>query len=171
MVKSLPGLLVIMGPAGAGKSSLGRAVAAETGAPFFEGDDFHPPTNVAKMTSGQPLTAEDRAPWILAIGDGIRAAGCQEGVLACSALNAQVREALIAASPLRCRFVLLNVPQDELARRLASRKQHFMKADMLASQLAAMDACAGIPRVAADRPFTQVTAELVALWDHLQRDS
>ncbi|MEM9840261.1 MAG: gluconokinase, GntK/IdnK-type [Pseudomonadota bacterium] len=142
-----PCTLVVMGPAGAGKSTIGEAVAKRLGAPFYEGDAFHPPENVAKIRSGEGLNADDRRPWIAAIGTAISNDAPSFSVLACSALNGEIRELLHAALPGDVRFVLLDVPEAELLRRLEAREGHFAGPSLLRSQLDAMDAAEDVARV------------------------
>lgn len=131
--------VVVMGVSGAGKTAVGRALAQELGWAFLEGDAFHPPANVEKMRAGVPLTDADRAPWLDAIADALAAheARGERCVLACSALRRRYRDRLGSAAP--CRFVLLDVARDELARRLRERRGHFMPAALLASQIETLE--------------------------------
>ncbi|MEO1658166.1 MAG: gluconokinase [Pseudomonadota bacterium] len=131
-------LLVIMGVAGSGKTTVGRELAQRLGWPFFEGDDFHPLTNVEKMASGSPLTDEDRRAWIDAILHDIDAGGAKPAVLACSALSPVIRAWLGASRHHRCHWVLLEISEDEARRRVAARHGHFMPAALIASQFAAL---------------------------------
>lgn len=133
-------IIVIMGVAGSGKTTIGTRLAAELGWPYAEGDDFHPPGNVAKMAAGTPLTDADREPWLRAIGGWIddRRAGAGNGVVACSALKHAYREMLAHGRP-DVRFILLAGGRDTIAQRLAARPGHFMKAGMLDSQLATFE--------------------------------
>lgn len=133
-------VLVVAGVSGAGKSSVGRAVAALLGWDFADGDDFHPPANVAKMAAGQALDDADRAPWLGAIAawiGGAEAAG-RGGVVACSALRRSYRDQLAAGHP-SVFFCLLTADPDVLAQRLTARRDHFMPASLLASQLATLE--------------------------------
>lgn len=132
--------LVVMGVSGAGKSTVGRALAAQLGRPFLEGDDFHPAANVRAMAAGVPLTDDDRWPWLDAIAAALatHAAAGTSTVLACSALRRAYRDRLRAA-PGRVRFVLLQMPADELDRRMSARAGHFMPARLLGSQLATLE--------------------------------
>lgn len=131
--------IVVMGVSGAGKTVVGQSLARALRCAFLEGDDFHPPGNVEKMRRGDPLTDADRAPWLDALAAALAAheARGERCVLACSALRRRYRDRLAVAAP--CRFVLLDVPPDELARRLERRAGHFMPAALLASQLATLE--------------------------------
>jgi gluconokinase len=133
-------VIVVMGVAGSGKTTVGRALATELGWAFRDADDFHPPANVAKMSAGQPLTDDDRAPWLAAIRAFIdeRLAGGENAVVTCSALKERYRAAL-AADPGLVKFVHLTGDPALLAARIAGRTDHFMKPAMLASQLAALE--------------------------------
>jgi len=129
-----------MGVAGSGKTSVGRQLAGELGVAFFDGDDFHPQANRAKMARGEPLTDADRGPWLDALAKlltGLVDRG-EGGVLASSALKERYR-ARLAVSP-AVTLVQLEVPRDELARRLAARRDHFFTPALLDTQLAALEA-------------------------------
>ena len=132
--------LVIMGVAGAGKSTLMRALAARLGWACQDGDDLHPAANVARMARGEPLTDADRAPWLAAIGawlDDRRVEG-RPAIMACSALKRAYRDGLRAGRP-GLRFVWLKGEPGVLRRRLAGRAGHFAGQDLLASQLATLE--------------------------------
>lgn len=134
-----PSMIVVMGVSGSGKSTIARRVADVLGWAFLDGDDLHPPANIAKMAGGVPLEDADRWPWLAAIADWMAqelAAG-RRGVVACSALRRVYRERLREAGPGVC-FVYLQVAHDELARRMRGR-QHFMPPTLLDSQLATLE--------------------------------
>jgi gluconokinase len=135
-------IVVLMGVTGAGKTTIGRKLAARMGVPFADADDYHPAQNKVKMKAGHPLTDEDRQPWLAALNRVLR--GWQEegadGVLACSALRQSYREALNAGLPVGAlRFVLLDGSKDLIAARLAHRRHEYMNPDLLDSQLAALE--------------------------------
>lgn len=130
---------VIMGVAGCGKSTLGRALAERLGKPFIEGDDLHPEANVAKMSAGIPLTDEDRQPFLSAVAKAIREAGSAGAVVSCSALKRAYRTKITEEAGTTVCFVLPTLSKEQLSDRLASRKGHFMPASMLESQLAAFE--------------------------------
>ncbi len=127
---------VVMGVSGCGKSEVGRRLAAALGASFIEGDQFHPPQNVAKMSAGIPLDDADRGGWLLRLQAEIaaaRAAGTPL-VLACSALKRRYRDLLREGDP-GLRFAHLDGTRATLAARLDGRAGHFMPASLLDSQL------------------------------------
>jgi gluconokinase len=127
-----------MGVAGSGKSTLGRLLAGELGWDFCEGDDLHPPANVAKMAAGHPLTDEDRWPWLARVRAWIdeHAAAGRPGVITCSALKRAYRDALRAPDVV---FVHLNGTRDILTERITARGGHFMPVTLLDSQLADLE--------------------------------
>jgi carbohydrate kinase (thermoresistant glucokinase family) len=133
-------LIVVMGVSGSGKTTIGALLASCLGCPFAEGDDFHPPANIAKMRAGIPLTDEDRWPWLRAIAAWIedrRAAG-GGGVVACSALRRAYRAVLRGGRP-DLRLVYLKGDIGLIARRQAARHGHFMPASLLQSQFATLE--------------------------------
>lgn len=129
-----------MGVSGSGKSLIGAALARELGVSFVEGDEYHPPENVERMSRGIPLTDRDRAAWLQALAARIRDATMKgEGlVLTCSALKRSYRDILRAESA-SLRFVFLSGPRTLIAERLAGRRGHFMPASLLESQLATLE--------------------------------
>lgn len=133
-------ILIVMGVAGSGKSTVGRLLAERLGWPFLDGDDFHPPGNVEKMRRGEPLADADRLPWLARLRD--LAADClargESAVLACSALKESYRRILAGGDP-RVRFVYLRADPDLLASRLEARTGHFFARALLESQLAALE--------------------------------
>ncbi|MFI9064033.1 gluconokinase [Streptomyces sp. NPDC053429] len=132
-------VVVVMGVAGSGKTSVGRLLADALGLPFAEGDAFHPAANVAKMSGGTPLDDTDRRPWLDAIGEWIARAAGQDGcVVSASALKRVYRDRLRAAAP-GVVFVHLTGERSLIEKRLAERTGHFMPAALLDSQLAALE--------------------------------
>lgn len=150
-------VVVLMGPSGAGKTTVGRALAARIGWSFVDADDLHPTSNVSKMAAGEPLDERDRGPWIEALARAIDGWVEQEQdvVLACSALRERYRQTLRGDNA-PVRFVLLDVPADELRRRLARRREHFMPAALLESQLGLLEPVDDVVRVDAVAPVDEV---------------
>ena len=140
MPDSAPPVIVVMGVAGTGKTTVGALLAGRLGWRYAEADDFHPAANVAKMAAGEPLTDEDRAPWLAAIGRWIdeRAADGTPGVVSCSGLRRAYRDQLREGRP-QVRLVLLDGTRELITRRLAARHGHFMRVEMLDSQFAALE--------------------------------
>lgn len=133
-------VFVMMGVSGSGKTTVGKALAQRLGAPFYDGDDFHPPQNVAKMASGVPLDDADRHPWLARLHDLIREhlARGETAVVACSALKQKYRDQLRHGND-GLIFVYLQGSFDLLWERMKTRQAHFMKADMLQSQFATLE--------------------------------
>lgn len=127
-----------MGVSGCGKSTIAGVLAGRLGWPIGEGDDLHPPENVAKMATGHPLTDEDRGPWLQRIADWIheRVAAGEAGIMTCSALRRSYRDVLRDPHVV---FVYLRGSRDEIARRLATRHGHFMPLALLDSQFATLE--------------------------------
>ncbi|MCP3136236.1 gluconokinase [Pyxidicoccus xibeiensis] len=133
-------VVIVMGVSGAGKTTVGRALAEALGWRFVDADDLHPKANVEKMAAGVPLTDEDRWPWLAAIRQ-VMADALARGedlVLANSALKKAYRDRL-AVDPERVRFVYLDAPREVLAHRLSQRQGHFMPPSLLDSQLATLE--------------------------------
>lgn len=126
--------VIVMGVAGAGKSTVAAGLAAHFGAVFLEGDDFHPAANVEKMTRGEPLTDEDRGPWIDALAAAISRKPAGIVFASCSALTPDVRKRLCDGAGRPVEFLLLDAPEDVILGRLEQRRHHFMKPHMLRSQ-------------------------------------
>lgn len=133
-------VVVVMGVAGCGKSTVGPLIAHALGADFAEGDTFHPPANVAKMSRGEPLDDSDRMPWLAAMADAIREwqTKGKPTVLACSALRQHYRD-ILAGGSAGVRFVFLRGTQATIADRIGRRRDHFMPPSLLASQFATLE--------------------------------
>ena len=128
---------VIMGVSGCGKTTAAVALQQHFQCPYAEGDDFHPQANRDKMGAGIPLTDEDRYPWLRSLRDWMSEQarnGEAVSVVTCSALKRQYRDILREAEG-RVVFIHLAPPHDVNLERMMARKGHYMKADMLASQI------------------------------------
>jgi len=136
------GLYVMMGVSGSGKSLIGAQFARALGVEFVEGDDFHPPENVKRMTAGIPLTDDDRRAWLTAIAARLHQARRAETglVVSCSALKRAYRDLLRSAGDAEVHFVYLAGDRALIAERLAHRRGHFMPSSLLDSQLAILEA-------------------------------
>jgi gluconokinase len=162
-----PSIAVIMGVAGAGKTTIGERLADRLDWEFIEGDRLHPPENVAKMQSGHPLTDADRAPWLAAIAQAVdawqaRGARC---VVTCSALKREYRRRIIDSRP-GVRLVFLEGSRELIAERIAGRRGHFMPASLLDSQFAALEPPGPDENpitVAIDQPVDRIVGQIAAV--------
>lgn len=127
-------IIVLMGVSGAGKTTVGQALASDLHWRFTDADEYHFAANVAKMHAGIPLTDEDRAPWLQSLHNAIVAwlAGGENVVLACSALKAAYRDLLVVSPDVK--LVYLRGSMELIAARLASRHGHYMDSRLLRSQ-------------------------------------
>ena len=155
--------IVLRGVAGCGKSSVGAALGAALGLPYRDGDDLHPPENVAKMAAGVPLTDADRAPWLADVGAAL--ATDAPLIIGCSALKRRYRDQIRAAAGGAVTFVHLAGTRAVIEARMAARQNHFMPVSLLDSQFAALEP----PQpdeasltVNIDQPLERVVAAILA---------
>lgn len=161
--------LVVMGVSGSGKSTIAAALAGALGGIYLDADDFHPPANVAKMSSGTPLTDDDRMPWLRVVADEIAAQSAKGrlAVVACSALRRRYRDALREVAP-DLFFVQLDGTPELLASRIGARTDHFMPPALLASQLAALEPLEADEHgaiVSIDASVQHIVADVRKHWD------
>ncbi|WAB95783.1 gluconokinase [Pseudomonas putida] len=138
--------IVVMGVAGCGKSCVGAAIAARSGGRLIEGDAFHPAENIRKMSAGTPLNDDDRAGWLVRLGQELQTtvqAG-ERPILTCSALKRRYRDTLRQAMP-ELVFVFLELTPAEAEKRVLARPGHFMPASLIDSQFAALEPPHGEP--------------------------
>lgn len=151
-------IYIIMGVSGCGKSSLGVFLSEKLGWPLHEGDDFHPQANIDKMSRGEPLTDQDRLPWLLKIHEVIKRERCSgsDALVACSALKRHYRQILLhgakalisssgsdrdilpPSSPGVC-FLFMHGDYEFIHQRMVARRGHYMKAEMLRSQFESLE--------------------------------
>lgn len=146
----IPCALIVMGVSGSGKSTIGEHLAERLAWSYEDGDRFHPASNVAKMSAGQPLTDADRWPWLMAIAEEIDKI-CLTGrhaVIGCSALKRTYRRVLVHGRS-DVRIIFLDGTQALIASRLAQRKGHFMPPGLLESQFETLE-----PPDASENPVT-----------------
>jgi gluconokinase len=156
-------VVILMGVSGTGKTAVGTRLARALGGTFVEGDDYHPPANVAKMRSGTPLDDADRQPWLETLSREIGAwldAG-EPVVLACSALKQRYRDILKAGRP-GVRFVHLKGDKALIRARLANRRGHYMPSSLLDSQFAALEEPTDAITVGIEGTPDQIVAEILA---------
>jgi gluconokinase len=159
-----PLVLIFMGVSGSGKTTVAKLFAEKTGAVFYEGDDFHPPSNIAKMRQGIPLTDEDRKSWLRALKEIIiRSLAKNElAAITCSALKAKYREQL-QGDDARVRFVFLAGLRKLIEERLKNRKGHFMPPMLLASQFAILEPPTDALIFQVEQPPEEIVADLIQI--------
>jgi gluconokinase len=162
-------IVVLMGVSGSGKTTIGTLLAERMNTTFADADTYHSAANKAKMAAGQPLTDQDRQPWLETLNTLLLQwfeAG-KGGVLACSALKDAYRQTLVRGLPLNAyRFVLLDGSKELIAERLAHRKNHYMNPDLLDSQFATLEPPADALRVTNDHAPAVVVDEIM---NHLEQ--
>lgn len=155
-------IVVVMGVSGVGKTTVGVRLAADLGWTFIEADEFHPPANVEKMRAADPLTDDDRRPWLRALRSRIEAA-CSRGekaVIACSALRAEYRRYLEQGCPERVRYVYLRGDPELIRQRLEGRAGHYMNPALLDSQFETLEPPEGKIEVDAAPTPQAIAAEI-----------
>jgi gluconokinase len=158
---SLTSILLLIGVSGSGKTTIGKMLAAQLDWPFYDGDDFQPKDNVAKMAQGMPLNDRDRRPWLLAIHDllvGIRAKR-GHAVVACSALKQDYRDLLLKGME-GIRPIYLKGEYAILEERLKRRQGHFFKAGLLGSQFEILEEPEDAVAVNVDAPPESIVARI-----------
>jgi len=156
-------IVVVMGVSGSGKTAIGQPLAEQLGWEFLDGDDFHPPENVAKMSAGTPLTDADRGPWLDRLNKELREREerGKSAVLACSALKQAYRDRL-ARGLADWRLVFLHGSFDLLQRRIKERKHRYMPASLLQSQFATLEPPARAISVDVAQPLEQSVEQIRA---------
>lgn len=164
----LPPTIVVMGVSGSGKSVIGRLLAERLGGVFDDGDDYHPPSNKAKMSTGTPLTDEDRWPWYATLRQRIvdMRGKTPVHVLGCSALKPVYRDRLRDGDgDKEIAFVLLDGSRELITARMAARKGHFMPLSLLESQLATLQATPDLIRVSIDATPDEIVMSIIQSFD------
>ena len=153
--------LVIMGVSGCGKSSVGAGLATRLGLNYRDGDDLHPPENVAKMRAGMPLTDADRWPWLDRVGQVFLAEA--PVIVGCSALKRAYRDRIRTAAGGPVTFVHLAGSQEVIAARMALRQGHYMPLSLLDSQFAALEppTAEEAITVSIDQPLEALVADIL----------
>ena len=150
-----------MGVSGSGKTTISLQLAAKTGYTFYDADNFHPHKNIDKMKAGQPLTDEDRWPWLDNIHDFVtEKIKMGNIILACSALKQVYRNRLSKGIEQHCRWVFLNGSYETIAKRMQNRVGHYMPGSLLQSQFDVLE----IPANAIQADITATPAQIV---DHI----
>jgi len=132
-------IVLLMGVTGSGKTTVGKALAASLSWKYFDADDFHPATNVAKMQAGVPLDDADRQPWLETLAHliSVNIQAGESAVLACSALKQTYRDTLSISDEVQ--IVYLNGDRETIAERLRARRDHYMNPKLLESQFKTLE--------------------------------
>jgi gluconokinase len=154
--------IVLMGVSGCGKTVVGQRLSQLLGRPFFDGDDYHPAGNIAKMASCIPLDDEDRRTWLANLHDLItrHLANGQSLLMACSALKQKYRDQLVAGSTGTI-FVFLKGDFELIFERMQTRSGHYMKAEMLRSQFEALEEPTNALTVSIDKNVDAIAKEII----------
>ena len=154
--------IVIMGPAGAGKSTVGPLVASRLGLTFLDADDYHDAASIAGMRSGAGLDDTQRIPWLRRLNHELRARQDAGTLLACSALRPEYR-AILGEGIVQAIFVYLSVREGTLNARLGARTDHFAGPALLPSQLRILDLGDDTITVDGEQPPAAVVDAVVAI--------
>ena len=154
--------IILMGVSGCGKTTTGMALSSVTGWPFFDGDDYHSPDNIEKMSQGIPLNDDDRILWLETLSQLILEKRSSGGnlILACSALKRDYRQTLRSKNP-DLLFIFLEGDFDLIWQRMQVRKDHYMKPDMLRSQFAILEPPVNALKLSIDRPISELVPEIL----------
>ena len=160
-------ILILMGVAGAGKSSVGEQLAAQLQWPFYEGDHFHPKSNILKMCKGVPLSDEDREPWLRAIREGIVSClGRKEcAIFSCSALKQRYRDILAVNNEIK--FIYLYASTKILQERLQRRSGHFFPLSLLESQRDALEVPVDALAINTEASLQKIVDEIIAVINNI----
>ena len=132
-------IIQVIGVSGCGKTTIARKLSEAMGLPYYDADDFHPQENIDKMSSGQPLTDEDRASWLDALSKNLQHWEKEGGaILACSALKEKYR-AVLAQGLDECYWIFLSGSYELILERMNKRKDHYMSGEMLRSQFETLE--------------------------------
>jgi gluconokinase len=155
-------VVIVMGVAGSGKTTVGESLAKHLGWEFYDADHFHPAENIAKMSNGLPLNDSDRAPWLAALHNLISTSRKENhpAVLACSALKESYRRQLLAGNE-GVQFVYLKGSYGLIWSRISGRKDHYMKPQMLQSQFEALEEPADALTVDVSLPVDEIVQGIV----------
>ncbi len=168
-------LLVVMGVSGCGKTSVGVGLAQRLELPYLEADDYHPASNVDKMSRGIPLTDDDRWPWLQALSQAMANAADQSGgvVATCSALKRKYRDKILQQVDRPLLFIFLDGDRDTLFARMQQRSDHYMPPSLLDSQLADLerpDADEPVATFSVDQSVDELVNEIVTRLNSVEKN-
>lgn len=151
----------VMGVSGSGKTTVGELLAKQLNMPFFDGDDYHPKSNVDKMSKGQPLTDEDRKSWLQRLNELSRKNRDKGAVIACSALKDAYRDVLKKEMQNTIVFIFLSGSFETILDRMQKRKGHFMPADLLKSQFETLEPPKNAISISINQTPKEITSEIL----------
>ena len=154
--------IILIGVAGSGKTTVGKALASHLGWDFYDADSFHPPENIIKMASGIPLNDSDRAPWLVTLHQLISSSlkADRPGVLACSALKERYRQQLVGDNE-DVKIVYLKGSYELIWSRMSRRMEHYMKPQMLQSQFEALEEPTDALTIDISMPMEDIVREIL----------
>ena len=159
-------VIIVMGVSGSGKSTIGRALAEAMEGQFFDGDDFHPAANIAKMRAGHALTDADRLPWLQRLRQLIveQEGNSKPSVIACSALRESYRKILDDNGRDRqIKYVFLDGSFELIKARMDARSGHFMPESLLRSQFDTLEVPSNAIRVDISQPLSEVVSQILRI--------
>ncbi|MCX2719389.1 gluconokinase [Lentiprolixibacter aurantiacus] len=154
----------VMGVSGCGKSTVGRLLAKELELPFFDGDDYHPKSNIDKMSKGKPLDDNDRLPWLQSINRLAMEHADSGCVIACSALKVKYRKILVEGLP-RVFWIFLKGDYSTILERIKKRSGHFMPEELLRSQFDALELPDNAIHVTVELSPPEQVDEIIRQWE------
>ncbi|WP_222984379.1 gluconokinase [Flagellimonas meishanensis] len=154
-------VFVVMGVSGTGKTTVGKLLAEKLDLPFFDGDDFHPESNIEKMSVGIPLNDQDREGWLRALNQLAMDHKLSGAVIACSALKESYRVILRNQMGILMRFIFLDGSFDLIKRRMEQRKGHFMPLELLQSQFDTLEIPENAISVSVDQTVEKIVSEIL----------
>ena len=158
MINSKGPIFYVMGVSGSGKSTVGKLLATELNIPFFDGDDFHPESNIIKMKNGSPLNDDDRYEWLLTLNNLAKKHVKKGAVIVCSALKEKYRTLLSQDIINSTTYIYLEGSFNEISERLNSRKSHFMPSSLLQSQFNTLE----VPKDAITIAIKNTPSEIIS---------
>ncbi|NAY90719.1 AAA family ATPase [Muricauda sp. JGD-17] len=154
-------VLVIMGVSGTGKSTIGKLLANKLNVPFFDGDDFHPKSNIEKMGAGIPLNDSDREGWLKQLNQLALDHELSGAVIACSALKESYREILKNQMNDQMEFIFLQGSLELIKKRMEERKGHFMPTKLLQSQFDTLEVPKDAITIFIDRTPEELVSDIL----------